>query len=365
LRGGELLPVAGEIEPGVADLLVREGCIAAIGRDLPASPDVPELDCRDAVILPGLVQAHIHLCQTLCRGRADDLRLLDWLRLRVLPYEAALSEADITLAAQLACAELLLSGTTAILDMGTVRHQDALCQAVADIGLRATVGKAMMDYGDDLPSGLRESTADSLAESDRLCARWHGAAEGRLHYAYAPRFVLSCTDGLLKEVAERVGAEPAAGLRIHTHASEQVEEVALVRARYQQGNVEALGALGVSGPAVVLAHCVHLGESELAQLAAGEAGAAEGLQAVGVAPIDGAEDVGAVAGPRDGDEQVTGAGEVLELFDEDAVEALVVTPGEDVGGVVGQAQHLQAPLRFEVAQRALGQILTQVRGIRA
>ena len=174
-------------------------CARAVSRRSVATclrPRRARLDCRDAVILPGLVQAHIHLCQTLCRGRADDLRLLDWLRLRVLPYEAALSEADITLAAQLACAELLLSGTTAILDMGTVRHQDALCQAVADIGLRATVGKAMMDYGDDLPSGLRESTADSLAESDRLCARWHGAAEGRLHYAYAPRFVLSHSDAL-------------------------------------------------------------------------------------------------------------------------------------------------------------------------
>ena len=276
LRGGELLPVAGEIEPGVADLLVREGCIAAIGRDLPASPDVPELDCRDAVILPGLVQAHIHLCQTLCRGRADDLRLLDWLRLRVLPYEAALSEADITLAAQLACAELLLSGTTAILDMGTVRHQDALCQAVADIGLRATVGKAMMDYGDDLPSGLRESTADSLAESDRLCARWHGAAEGRLHYAYAPRFVLSCSDALLRGVGERLAdfARTAAGddrvlPRLHTHAAEQLDEVALVRARYGQGNIAALSQLGLAGERAVLAHCVHLDSDELSLLARG------------------------------------------------------------------------------------------------
>jgi len=267
LRGGVLIGTDGEPPAVPGDLLVVDGRIQALGKIDVVPETAKVLDCQGCAVMPGLVQAHIHLCQTLCRGRADDLALLDWLRHRVLPYEAALDETDLALAGQLGCAELLLGGTTAILDMGTVRHQDALCQAIADSGLRATVGKAMMDLGDGVPAALREETRDSLAEADALCKRWHGAAEGRLRYAYAPRFVLSCTDGLLKEVAERVGAEPAAGLRIHTHASEQVEEVALVRARYQQGNVEALGALGVSGPAVVLAHCVHLGESELAQLA--------------------------------------------------------------------------------------------------
>ncbi|MBL9007299.1 MAG: amidohydrolase family protein [Myxococcales bacterium] len=271
LRGGVLLPVVGEAPFGAGDILVQNGCIAALGDALQAPPDATVIDCREGIILPGLVQAHIHLCQTLCRGRADDLRLLDWLRLRVLPYEAALSEADITLAAQLACAELLLSGTTAILDMGTVRHQDALCQAVAASGLRATVGKAMMDHGDDVPAPLRETTGESLAESDALCQRWHGAADGRLHYAYAPRFVLSCSDALLRGVAERLAsAGPATGgirPRLHTHASEQLDEVAVVRARYGQGNVDALAALGLSGPQAVLAHCVHLDEGEIARIA--------------------------------------------------------------------------------------------------
>lgn len=289
LRGGVVLPVDGEVAPGPADLLVRDGRIAAIGPSLsssnpadPGAPDslaspdaaVPVIDCRDSIILPGVVQAHIHLCQTLCRGRADDLSLLDWLRLRVLPYEAALDEADITLAAQLACAELLLSGTTAILDMGTVRHQDALCQAIADTGLRATVGKAMMDYGDDLPAALRETTAESLAASDRLCARWHGAASGRLHYAYAPRFVLSCSDALLRGVAERLAAAANAAStgthvlpRLHTHAAEQLDEVALVRSRYGEGNIAALSRLGLAGGRAVLAHCVHLDPAEISLLA--------------------------------------------------------------------------------------------------
>jgi 5-methylthioadenosine/S-adenosylhomocysteine deaminase len=274
LRGGVLIaPADGEKQlrgdlPGdlPGDLLIEGGRITALGSVRPP-PGVPVIDCTGCAVMPGLVQAHVHLCQTLCRGRADDLALLDWLHQRVLPYEAALDEDDLTLAAELGCAELLLSGTTAILDMGTVHHEDALCDAVARSGLRATVGKAMMDSGDGVPAALREATHDSLYRSDALQRRWHGAASGRLRYAYAPRFVLSCTDALLRGVAERVAADPAAGLRIHTHAAEQLDEVALVQARYGTGNVAALESLGLCGPQVVLAHCVHVGDGERQLLA--------------------------------------------------------------------------------------------------
>src|SRR6185295_11695403 len=112
--------------------------------------------------------------------------------------------ADVAAAARLACLELLLGGTTSILDMGTVHHTDALFEAARDSGLRATIGKAMMDESDpDIPPGLRESTRASLDESDRLLRDWHGRCDGRLQYAYAPRFALSCTGDLLREVAQR------------------------------------------------------------------------------------------------------------------------------------------------------------------
>ena len=160
--------------------------------------------------------------------------------------------------------------------MGTVRHQDALCTAVAATGLRATVGKAMMDLASAVPPGLRETTAASLAESDALCRRWHGHGQGRIRYAYAPRFALSCTEELLQEVAARVQApEPTLdapgggpGPRIHTHAAEQLEEVALVRERFATGNIEALASLGVHGSRVTLAHCVHVDAAERQRLAA-------------------------------------------------------------------------------------------------
>ncbi|HEX9102504.1 MAG TPA: amidohydrolase family protein, partial [Polyangia bacterium] len=142
--------------------------------------DAQRIDASGCIVLPGLVQAHTHLCQTLCRGAADDLPLLEWLRRRVWPYEAALDERAMRAAARLAVAELLLGGTTAILDKGTVHETDALCDAVAATGLRATLGKAMMDDGDGVPPRLREDTQRSIDDSDALAARWHGAAGGRL-----------------------------------------------------------------------------------------------------------------------------------------------------------------------------------------
>ncbi|MFO0575007.1 MAG: amidohydrolase family protein [Polyangia bacterium] len=269
VRGGVLVPIEPGAGSGPGDVLITDGRIAALGAIEPSAipPQTEILEARGGAVLPGLVQAHVHLCQTLCRGQADDLPLLAWLQQRLFPYEAALDEDDLMLAAQIGCAELLLSGTTTILDMGTVRHQDALCAAVAQTGLRATLGKAMMDHP-DVPGGLRETTAASLGESDAVCRRWHGHNEGRLRYAYAPRFVLSCTDALLCGVAERVRDVPPDGPRIHTHAAEQLEEIALVRARYDLDNIAALKALGVAGPQAVLAHCVHVEGAELGALAA-------------------------------------------------------------------------------------------------
>jgi cytosine/adenosine deaminase-related metal-dependent hydrolase len=111
---------------------------------------------------------------------------------------------------------------------------------------------------------LREPTRASLAESDALARRWSGAAGGRLDYAYAPRFVLSCTEELLREVGARV----AAGARVHPHASEQAAEIDLVRRARGADNIVYLDGLGLGGPAATLAHCVHPTAAERALLAA-------------------------------------------------------------------------------------------------
>ncbi|MEJ7597700.1 MAG: amidohydrolase family protein, partial [Kofleriaceae bacterium] len=260
-RGGTILTIDPDHRVLAGDVACVDGAIVQIGGDYtPKTRDYEIVDCTDCVVMPGLVQAHVHTCQTLARGRGDDLELMDWLRTVVWPYEAALDPEAMTATAELACAELLLGGTTAILDMGTVHHTDRIFDAAQRIGIRATIGKAMMDADDpQIPLGLRESTQSSLDDSQRLIERWHGTAGGRLRYAYAPRFVLSCTDELLREVGERARASD---VRIHTHASENLSEVALVRQRFGKDNIVVLG------PHTCVAHCVHLSSHEKQLLAA-------------------------------------------------------------------------------------------------
>jgi len=267
LRGGTIVTLDPDHRIVDGDVACVDGALVHVGGAYtPQTTDYQIVDCAGCLVMPGLVQAHVHTCQTLARGRADDLELLDWLRGVIWPYEAALDEEAAGASAELACAELLLGGTTAILDMGTVHHTDAIFAAAERSGIRATIGKAMMDAPDPhIPEGLRETTKSSLDESARLIERWHGVAGGRLRYAYAPRFVLSCTDELLREVAVQSRAR---GVRIHTHASENRGEIALVRGRFGKENLEVLDELGLLGDHCCLAHCVHLSERERALLAA-------------------------------------------------------------------------------------------------
>jgi cytosine/adenosine deaminase-related metal-dependent hydrolase len=260
IRGGTIVTMDGARRVVSGSLFVDGKTIVGIG-DAPAGWSANEvLNASGCLVAPGLIQAHTHLCQTLCRGAADDLHLLEWLRERVWPYEAALDEKAMRAAARVACAELIRGGTTAILDMGTVHETDALCEEIGRSGLRAVVGKAMMDDGDSVPLRMHEGTHASLDESDALAARWArpDVFEGRIGYAYAPRFVLSCSDELLHEVAAR----RRNGARVHTHASEQIAEVALVRARFGDDNIAFLDGIGIGGDAVALAHCVHPSDAE-------------------------------------------------------------------------------------------------------
>src|SRR5262249_17871660 len=135
------------------DLSIRDGQIAAIGSNLPG-PHTKTIDAHGGFILPGLIQTHIHLCQTLFRGYADDRPLMDWLRQRVWPMEAAHTPSTLGAAARLATTELLMTGTTAVLTMETVHDTDAVIEVVEQSGLRATIGKCMMDSSLEAPSRL-------------------------------------------------------------------------------------------------------------------------------------------------------------------------------------------------------------------
>jgi 5-methylthioadenosine/S-adenosylhomocysteine deaminase len=243
------------------DLLIRDGRIA--GADEQGIKADVVIDASGCAVLPGFVQTHIHLCQTLFRGAADDLPLLDWLKKRVWPMEAAHTARSIRSSANLGVAELIKGGTTCALTMETVNHTEEVFKVIDETGFRAIIGKCMMDKGDDVPGELHEETEASIAESLRLLQAWDGKAEGRIRYCFAPRFALSCT----KELMERVGTLARdRGVIIHTHASENKNECAIVENETGLRNVSYLDSVGISGQHVVLAHCVHLDEAEFQTL---------------------------------------------------------------------------------------------------
>jgi 5-methylthioadenosine/S-adenosylhomocysteine deaminase len=262
IRNGTLL-VMDEAERVVSgDLLIRDGRIAATG-EVAQDADLI-IDARNCAVLPGFVQTHVHLCQTLFRGAADDLALIDWLKKRVWPMEAAHTRESLRASARLGVAELIKGGTTCALTMETVNHTEEVFRVVEEAGFRAVVGKCMMDKGTDVPAALREETASSIRESLALLDEWHGRANGRIGYCFAPRFAVSCTRELLAEVA-RLARER--GVMVHTHASENRDEIAMVERETGQRNIAYLDSLGLSGAHVLLAHCVHLDDAEIETLA--------------------------------------------------------------------------------------------------
>ena len=240
------------------DLLISHGRIVELG-NTDQSADVV-IDASRCAVIPGFVQTHIHLCQTLFRGAADDLALIDWLKNRVWPMEAAHSAASIAASARLGIAELIKGGTTCTLTMETVNHTGQVFEVVEETGFRATVGKCMMDKGDEVPKPLQEQASQSIKESLELLEKWHGKADGRIRYCFAPRFAISCTRELLERVAE---LSRERGVMIHTHASENRTECALIEAETGMRNINYLDSVGVTGRQVVLAHCVHLSNDEI------------------------------------------------------------------------------------------------------
>src|SRR6185295_12800569 len=178
IRSGTILTMNDRFDIVDGDVSIRDGRIAEVGTSIAEALD-RVIDARGGYVLPGFIQTHIHLCQTLFRGFADDLPLMDWLRRRVWPMEAAHTPATLRAAARLATTELLSSGTTSVLTMETVHDTDVVFETVAASGMRATIGKCMTDFDAQVPRRLQEETRASLDESVAIRRRWDGAATGR------------------------------------------------------------------------------------------------------------------------------------------------------------------------------------------
>ena len=264
VRGATIVTMNDAFEVIEGDVLVRGGRIAAVGTVAPGEAVDRVIEARGAYLVPGFIQTHIHLCQTLFRGYADDLALLDWLKTRVWPMEAAHTPASLAAAARQAASELLRSGTTTVLTMETVHDTDAVFEALEPMGLRAVVGKCMMDADTAVPARLLERTVQSIDESVALAKRWHGRANGRLRAAFAPRCAVACSRERLEGVA---ALSREHGLVIHTHASENRDEVALIQARTGRKNIDYLADTGLTTQRLCLAHCVWVDEAEQALMA--------------------------------------------------------------------------------------------------
>jgi len=226
------------------------------------------VDLRPWVVLPGMVDLHAHLPQLPNAGLGAGLDLLTWLDRYIFPLERAFDEAAAERLAPVVWRAFAAAGTTTALVYGAVYEAslDAAFRAAEAHGIRAVIGKVMMDrltYDRTIePTAILER---SLRESSDLIARWHGRDGGRLRYAVTPRFAVSCTAEMLRESA---ALATSTGAYWQTHLSEDHGEIAEVRRLFPEAidYVDVYDRAGGLGRRTILAHAVHLSDRELSRL---------------------------------------------------------------------------------------------------
>ena len=235
----------------------------------PGAAHPPITDIRPLVVMPGMVDLHAHLPQLPNAGLGAGLDLLAWLRRYIFPLEQRFAnEGDAAALAPAAFRAFASVGTTTVLAYGAVyaASMHEAFRAAEAHGIRAILGKVMMDritYDEKIdPAAILDQ---SVRESEDLCNRWHGAADGRLGYAVTPRFAVSCSAEMLRasaDLANRTGAW------WQTHVSEDPGEIAEVARLFPEAQdyVDVYDRAGGLGSRTVLAHAVHLTDRELARL---------------------------------------------------------------------------------------------------
>ncbi len=260
IQGGQILTLDDDLtvlsDGGIA---VREDRITAVG---PAEEvkraHAPSrvLDAAGCIVLPGLVNAHTHAAMTLFRGLADDLPLMEWLTEHIFPAEKKLTEDWVYWGTLLACAEMILSGTTTFCDMYLFEHQVA--EAVKTAGMRALVGEVLYDF----PSPHYGPIENGLRFTEDFIAHWKD--DPLIHVAVEPHAVYTCSPELIRtcfDLAQRHRVPMV------IHLSENETEVAEVRRRYGRSPVEHLAHLHVLHDALIADHCVVVTEKDLDLLA--------------------------------------------------------------------------------------------------
>lgn len=247
------------------DILITDDRITAIGAIAPhdLAPDAEVIDCTDSIVIPGLINTHVHLCQQLGRGLGDDVNLLTWLHERTWPYELAMTEEDVEISALACCAELIRSGVTCFAEPGG-QHVDAMGRAVTKAGIRGILARSTMDCGEGIPEDRQETTDETLDIQLDLIKRWNGAENDRIRCWFGLRTIFNNSDELIvrtKKLADELN------VGVHMHVAEIKEEVEFVRETRGATTVEHLAKLGALGPNFLAVHTVWLTENEIALFA--------------------------------------------------------------------------------------------------
>lgn len=217
------------------------------------------LDLKGKLVLPGLVNTHVHTSQQLARGLADDVDLLTWLHDRIWPYESHMTEEDSYISTLFCAAEQIRAGVTAIAEPGG-QFVSGMARGIEQAGIRAKLANSVMDCGEGLPKIWQRSTGEELDRQVEDIKRFHGSAEGRIQVWFGVRTIFNATDELLlktKELADRYH------VGIHMHVAEAKAEVDYVRERFGVQTVTHLKDLGFLGPNLLAAHTVWLTNEEI------------------------------------------------------------------------------------------------------
>jgi 5-methylthioadenosine/S-adenosylhomocysteine deaminase len=281
------------------DRVIENGSVAIVGDAIadigPAekfsdSKAVKRIDARGGIIMPGLINTHTHAAMTCFRGLADDLDLMTWLNEYIFPAEASLTYEKVHSGALLACAEMILSGTTCFSDM--YLFEDAVAQAAHLAGIRAVVGEVLYDF----PSPNYGPIEKGFEYTQQLIDKWKGHPIVRI--AVEPHSPYLCAPKLLEKSAK---ISYVHNIPLIIHLAETDTEVAQIQTRYGQTPVGLLADIGVLSPRLVACHCVALTDEDMGMLKAHDVKVSHNPEsnmklASGIAPVPKLLDAGICVG---------------------------------------------------------------------
>ncbi len=265
-----------EIIPDI-NILIKDDIINYIGKEIPREYDY-EIDGKEKLAMPGLVNAHTHLAMTLFRGFADDLPLMEWLETKIWPHEAKLREEDVYWGSLLGALEMIKGGTIAFADM--YFFMDKVAEVVEESGLRGNLSWGMIATLGDEDRRLENSL--------KFAERWHNSCNGRILVSLAPHAPYTCPPSFLEKVIDKAIQY---NLSIHTHLSETEEEVKEIKEKYGETPVRLMDKIGLFNVSIISAHCIFVDSEEIEILARKKVGVVHNPQsnlklASGIAPIN-------------------------------------------------------------------------------